>query len=141
MGPPQLDHEAGVDGTLVGVPRDASTITDVLHTLESDGYVGQFRARSGALLECATCHELTRAGTIGVDQMRRLEGASDPDDMLVVAALTCPSCGTRGTVVLGYGPISSAEDADVVAALDEAPAPVPGRIEQPRNGTAHDGTA
>jgi len=141
MGPPQLDHEAGVHGTLVGVPRDASTITDVLRTLESDGYVGQFRARSGALLECATCHELTSAGAIGVDQMRRLEGASDPDDMLVVAALTCPSCGARGTVVLGYGPVAAAEDADVVAALDEAPPPVPGQIEQPHNGTAHNGTA
>jgi hypothetical protein len=120
---------------LEGVARDASTITDVLRTLEADGYRGQFIAREGGLLECATCRRRTSASTIEVDQVRRLEGASDPDDMLAVAALVCPVCETRGTVVLGYGPVAAADDANVLAGLEDAPAPEPGHVEQPRDAS------
>ena len=35
--------------------------------------------------------------------------------------LVCPACGTRGTVVLGYGPSASQEDAAVLAALEYSP--------------------
>jgi hypothetical protein len=122
--------------SLTGVARDASTITDVLRTFESDGFRGQFIAREDGLVECTACHERTAASTIAVAQVRRLEGASDPDDMLAVAALVCPSCGTRGTVVLGYGPVATIEDADVLFALDGAPAPEPGDVEQPRDTTS-----
>jgi hypothetical protein len=122
-------------GPLAGVARDASTITDVLHTFEQQGFGSQFIAREGAIVECAVCHRRTRASELVVDGVRRLEGASDPDDMLAVAALVCPSCGSRGTLVLGYGPVATIEDADVLTALEAAPAPEPGRVEQPRDGT------
>jgi hypothetical protein len=118
---------------LDGVARDASTITDVLATFDAEGFDGQFIVREGALLECATCRQRTPATRVGVDHVRRLEGASDPDDMLAVAALVCPACGARGTVVLGYGPVAALEDADVLTALESAPAPEPGRVEQPRD--------
>lgn len=51
----------------------------------------------------------------------RAEGVSDPDDMLAVVAVTCPNCGTPGTVVLGYGPESSEDDAEVLLALQSPP--------------------
>lgn len=51
--------------------------------------------------------------------LRRLEGASDPDDMLAVVAVQCPECGRRGTVTLGYGPAASPPDGDVLRALDD----------------------
>jgi len=57
------------------------------------------------------------AAAVTMSSLRRLEGASDPDDMLAVVALTCPACGTDGTVVLGYGPNGTAEDGDVLKAL------------------------
>ena len=47
-----------------------------------------------------------------------LEGASDPDDMILVIAASCPVCSTGGTVVLGYGPNASPEDADLIVALE-----------------------
>lgn len=49
--------------------------------------------------------------------MRRLEGASDPDDMMAVAAVTCPVCRIDGVLVLSYGPAASAEHADVLLGL------------------------
>jgi hypothetical protein len=55
---------------------------------------------------------------VGDHRLYRLEGASDPDDMVAVAALRCPSCKTRGTLVLSYGPETSAVDADVLCCLD-----------------------
>lgn len=102
-----------------GVARDATTLGEVLDGLEAEGYSGQFIARQGALLECTTCKTQTPASkAAGSHRLRRLEGASDPDDMLAVAALTCPSCGTKGTLVLNYGPEASSTDDEVLQTLD-----------------------
>jgi hypothetical protein len=57
------------------------------------------------------------ASAIVVHELRRLEGASDPADMLAVAAIACPACGTRGTLVLTYGPEATAGDDAVLSHL------------------------
>ena len=107
------------DDPLAGVARDANTLTDVLASLEKEGFHGQFVARDGAEVECMSCKTLTSSRDMSGDhRLRRLEGASDPADMLAVAALTCPSCGTKGTLVLSYGPEASVIDNDVLRALD-----------------------
>lgn len=46
---------------------------------------------------------------------------SDPDDMLMIVAVTCPVCGARGTLTLGYGPIASIEDTDVLRDIQLSP--------------------
>jgi hypothetical protein len=55
-----------------------------------------------------------------MSSLRRLEGESDPADMMAVVAVTCPACAATGTLTLGFGPTSSAEDADVLHALRDA---------------------
>lgn len=46
---------------------------------------------------------------------RRLEGASDPDDMVAIVAISCPVCATQGTLSPQYGPMGHwEEDADVL---------------------------
>ena len=104
---------------VAGVAQDASTLTDVLAGFEAEGFVGQLIARDGAEVECGECRTFTPAGSLTVSALRRLEGASDPSDMLAVAAATCPHCGTKGTIVLGYGPDASGADTDVLHALEE----------------------
>jgi hypothetical protein len=52
-----------------------------------------------------------------MSSLRRLEGESDPADMVAVVALTCPACGAQGTVVLGYGPMADGHEADVLRGL------------------------
>lgn len=84
-----------------GAARDATTLLEVLRAFEERGFEGEFAVRDD--------------GTI----------ASDPADMLAVAALVCANCGTRGTLVLNYGPLASAEDAAVLRELDEPPPPSP----------------
>ena len=96
------------------------TILDVLSELESLGFTGQFMPREGGQVECITCHRLSPADDTVFRHLRRLEGASDPDDMLAVVGLACPHCSAQGTAVLGYGPEASAVDTEVLELLEDA---------------------
>jgi hypothetical protein len=112
-----------VDEELTGVARDAETLLDVFGALADEGYSGEFAAaevddtRHGCIA-CSVCHQAFAADAAVVDDLRRLEGASDPDDMLAVVALTCPNCATRGTLVLNYGPTATVEDSAALEGLD-----------------------
>jgi hypothetical protein len=99
---------------------EAQTLAGVLAELEEQGYTRQFAAQPGGRIRCIECgYEFTPDHTT-VETVRRLEGASDPDDMLAVLPVTCPSCGERGTLVLGFGPEAPIEDSEILAALPPA---------------------
>ncbi len=95
----------------------APNLAEIIGLLEADGYTGQMAARSGGRLLCFTCRTESDASGVEVEALRRMEGASDPDDMLAVVGLACPQCRTRATVVLGYGPEAGEDDAEVLLAL------------------------
>jgi len=38
--------------------------------------------------------------------------------MVMVVPVTCPNCGASGSLILGYGPNASAEDADALASME-----------------------
>jgi hypothetical protein len=97
---------------------DGTTLVEVIHGFEVDGFHGQFAARPGGSVLCYSCHEEAPASDVDLARMRRTEGASDPADMVAVAGLTCPKCGAKGTVALKYGPESTVEDADVLRLLE-----------------------
>jgi hypothetical protein len=99
------------------------TLREVLGSLEDLGFTGQFMPRDGAQVECLACHRRSAADATLLRHLRRLEGASDPADMLAVVGLACPHCGALGTAVLGYGPEASPVDAEVLAALEDAREP------------------
>lgn len=99
------------------VPSDNTTLSSVLVGLEREGFAAQFVAAEGGSLRCGACGVQSPAGTYAVETIRRLEGASEPDEMMSVVAAVCPGCGNRGTAVLGYGPGASPEDAAVSLAL------------------------
>ena len=101
------------------VAQDAQTITEVLAGYEAEGYAGQVRALDGGRLQCLTCRKDVDAHTVELHHLQRLEGPTDPADMVAVAAIVCPNCHTRGTVVLGYGPEATVEDSEVLMALDD----------------------
>jgi hypothetical protein len=105
----------------LGVPSDNTTLTAVINGYDEAGFTGQFEVSSETAVRCDTCGEDTSPNEYDVDSRRRLEGASDPDDMLSVFALTCPRCGARGTIVLGFGPNASPTEAIVSKALGEHP--------------------
>jgi hypothetical protein len=100
-------------------PADPGSLGDLLTAFEAEGYRGQMAARPGGFVLCTGCHQESPAEEMQVDGLERLEGASDPDDMLAVVALVCPVCKTHGTLVLGYGPEADEDDAEVLAALGD----------------------
>ena len=98
-------------------PKYGATLTEIIATLEADGFTGQMASRPDGAIKCLTCRQESPANDYTLGAMRRTEGASDPDDMLAIVGLTCPKCGTRGTAVLGYGPEADPDDAEVVVRL------------------------
>ena len=103
--------------TSTGGEDGDSTLDEVVGQFEAAGHAGQMAARPDARLICFGCRAESAAADVEVVGLRRMEGPSDPADMLAVAALVCPHCGARATVVLGYGPQASEDDADALAHL------------------------
>jgi hypothetical protein len=118
---PETPYDQPPDGT---PPSDNTTVQAVLADYEAAGFVAQFTTEpegsgpsSGPALRCSVCASVISGSNVAMHSMRRMEGASDPADMLAIVALTCPVCGAQGTAVLAYGPMASAEDSDLLVAL------------------------
>ena len=94
-------------------PTDTA-LGEVVGNLDAEGDGGQFRAVDAGRVQCLTCRTEFDASLLGGDEVTRLEGASDPSDMVMVVLARCVSCHTDGTLVLGYGPDATVEDAGVV---------------------------
>ena len=112
--------ESGPTPPIGGVPTDNTTLVAVIAELESLGYTGQMVPTGNGRVQCSNCDAVSAAESLSVDQRRRLEGASDPDDMMSVNAVVCPACHEKGTLVLAYGPSASEEDARVAVGLRSA---------------------
>ena len=116
---PDLEVVDGSDGVgRTTAPSDNTTLTAVLDELTADGFTASFVPRPGGELMCTTCRDTFPATELEPEQVRRLEGASDPDDEVIVIGAACPRCGAHASVTLGFGPTASDDDAGVVADLD-----------------------
>ena len=104
---------------MINNPSDNTTLSAVLAGYEHSGFEGSFSPMNDERIECLSCGSILAASQCSMASVRRLEGASDPDDMIAVVAITCPKCATKGVLVLGYGPMASAEDNDILAALHD----------------------
>lgn len=98
-------------------PAETATLTDVLAAYAGGGFTTSFASAQGSRVECHECGRQFPAADASMSSLRRMEGASDPADMLAVVALTCPLCDARGTLVLGFGPAAAPEDGDVLGVL------------------------
>jgi predicted RNA-binding Zn-ribbon protein involved in translation (DUF1610 family) len=106
------------------VPTGATQLADVLAEAEAEGCATEFEVAADAdaadALRCPACGEVSAASRFAREWSKRLEGASDPADMLHVSTLTCPNCGVGGVFVSPFGPSATQRQAAVLAAL---PAP------------------
>jgi hypothetical protein len=107
----------GASRDVPGVARDASSITAILETFRHDGYASELQAAGGGTVLCHSCGAVSDASLFTVEGFRRIEGASDPDEMLLVAALRCPVCEIGGSIVLTYGPQVTDDDAQILERL------------------------
>lgn len=86
---------------------------------QTDG--GQFAAVEGAQIRCFSCDSTFPASECSADVMTRLEGTSDPGDMMMVVPVTCPRCDAHGSLTLHYGPESTVEESDTIVAMSRNP--------------------
>lgn len=99
-------------------PGGVETATDVLDQMRKDGITESFRPGSQpATLTCGSCGIESAVERFDVIEDHRLEGASDPDDMVLVVGATCPECLTAGAIIVAFGPLASEVDSDIVQAL------------------------
>jgi hypothetical protein len=106
-----------------GPARDPSSMFEILRDFQEHGFNGDFSAEEGGDIRCGTCGTSTPAGSFEVAELRRMEGASDPADMAVVVAAPCPSCGTKGVLVVMFGPEAGPADQDVLVSLPTPASP------------------
>ena len=100
-----------------GVPSDNTTLLAVLAAMEGRGFPGHLTVTDDGRVRCDACAADADPADVGIEELRRLEGASDPDDMMTVSAVVCPACASRGTIVVSFGPMASAADQAVGAAF------------------------
>lgn len=100
------------------VAMGADTLLGVLREAAHDGFGSHFTAVAPGRVHCDACDRRLRPRDLDVVRLRRLEGASDVADMLLVAWCECPACRTRGVLTLGYGPNAADPDVEVLAGID-----------------------
>lgn len=93
------------------------TINDALSAAGQLGFERQFVVADDGQVRDADEASSFAAADAEVHVLWRIEGASDTADELMVVAVTAPS-GTRGTLMLCYGPGCSEADNAVMDALD-----------------------
>ncbi|MEZ5183368.1 MAG: hypothetical protein R2702_16070 [Acidimicrobiales bacterium] len=106
----------GAEPSIPGVPNDEDEAQSVIARLAADGWSEQLiPGPDPATLRCGRCREVHPLGGWTIDDERRLEGASDPADMVLVVAATCRAAAPgHGRAA---GPEASATDSDLVAEL------------------------
>ena len=118
------DDDRAADG-----PSDRTTMTEVLDRYADAGYTGSFETDASlGCVRCLHCGAVAGADRYELVSLRRLEGASDPDDMSAVVALACRACGARGSLVVMFGPQASQIEGEVLAAVQaqsDEPSEVP----------------
>ena len=102
-----------------GAPSDATTLTDVLTALAGDGFTADLAVVSGGRVRDLGRDVTVDPGLLELHELRRLEGASDPADMVAVAAVSGPD-GLRGALVLRFGPEATEDEAAVLQVLGGA---------------------
>jgi hypothetical protein len=115
----QVPDTYNVAAEPAGEATDEATLTAVLASYESAGFDAQFAATDEGEVHCYSCGTNTVPQRVGLHSLRRLEGASDPADMLAVAAITCPACDVKGVLVLNYGPDTTPGESDVLIGLED----------------------
>ncbi|HVE93431.1 MAG TPA: hypothetical protein VNB24_00820 [Acidimicrobiales bacterium] len=100
-------------------PSDLTTLTDVLESYAEEGYAATLWVTDDGALRCSECQQDSSPETAKLLSLRRLEGASDPDDMVAVLALQCPNCEARATSVVHFGPSATPAESEVLRDLTD----------------------
>jgi len=97
------------------------TLTEAIERLQADGFTGNWFATEDHLLRCSETGQDADPSTVTIEHTLRFEGQSDPDDEVILFALSAPG-GRRGVYSAQYGASMPAEDDAVIGLLRRRPA-------------------
>lgn len=121
-------------------PGAERLISDLIREYADNGHTHNLMAAPEASIRCATCGFTSPAAAGHIVAFQRFEGASDPDEMCLVAAVlrTRPDgAECRGVMVLAYGPGADADEKEVLGAeVFDVDAGSGGVRARPQPGTA-----
>jgi hypothetical protein len=98
-------------------PSDGTTLVEVLAAMAADGYAANVTVTEDGTLRCPACGTESAPRQVTLDAKRRLEGASEPDEVQAALAVRCPRCETKGAVVVHFGVQSTFAESAVLNAL------------------------
>lgn len=98
---------------------EEETLTGAIARFAASGYTGDFRAVEDGLCDVIS-GRLYPPEQLQIDQLVRLEGESDPDEQVVVYALSGTTGDKRGTYVVAFGPSIDRLDVAAVRGLRDA---------------------
>jgi hypothetical protein len=93
-----------------------ATLSEVIAALQAEGYTGNWFATGDGLLRCSESGVDADPSVVTIDRTMRFEGQSDPDDEVILFALSEPG-GRKGVYSAPYGSLMPPEDAAVIAKL------------------------
>ena len=96
-----------------------STLSEMIAALQAEGYTGNWFATDDGLLRCSESGLDADPATVTIDRRLRFEGQSDPDDEVILFALSEPG-GRKGVFSTQYGPTMPTGDALVIAKLNRS---------------------
>jgi len=91
------------------------TLGDRMRQLHAAGWTEQLSVSDGGL-RCDGCGCWAAPEDVGVDEVYRFEGVSDPGDESILFAISMP-CGHRGAFPAAYGKDTEPDVVDVVTRL------------------------
>jgi hypothetical protein len=114
-----MDSTIGTVSDADPLPPNPATLLEVVEAAKQRGLRAEFTVAADALVHCSACGHDASPDTLSREWMHRLEGTSDPDELLTVSAVTCPACGAKGLLVLPFGPAADAREGDVARRLPD----------------------
>lgn len=97
---------------------ETESLSAALRRLTTGGYTRGLRAEDGKLRDVAS-GERYDPELLGIAEIVRFEGESDPDEQAALFALRSPAGRALGTFAVVFGPAMPPEEARVVRRLGE----------------------
>jgi hypothetical protein len=91
----------------------------VIDRLTKTGYTETFQGEENGVRAVRSGH-LHAPEELIVESIERFEGASDPDDQVIVLALSCKADACRGTYTVPYGKSMAPVDSKLIERIPDA---------------------
>jgi len=102
----------------MAIPKAYDTATEAIQNLTKRSYTANFS--SGENKKCLICNsskiELS-PDTFEIDELYRFEGMTDPDDEMILMAISSKEFNTKGMVLNAFGVYSDALKAKITEKL------------------------